>query len=137
MRDRGPRRHKAAEEIRILLEQYIRATPDGFGGTVSFDCTVSDGRGGTLSATVTIVATCRYSGASDGSFVAMVVQDQTARSLAQPTPNQGVKPGEGEVTLSATITIPAEASSVEVYLGLSAPGLIPSTSVVKATFEVR
>jgi hypothetical protein len=87
---------------------------------------------------VTITVTARYtlSSASEGR-ISLVIQDQSNQNIAPlPQPMALVPRGQGTVTLNNTLTIPAGATSVRVFVPLSPQGATQTSTVATATYTV-
>ncbi|HEX9725833.1 MAG TPA: tetratricopeptide repeat protein [Vicinamibacteria bacterium] len=82
---------------------------------------------------VTVRATVRYEPHDRESAVALVVQDDSRRSLLASSISEVAKPGTGELTLTGTFTVPDNANRVDVFLALTDPGR-NSTSTVAAVY---
>ena len=84
-------------DITINSNQTLSYTPHAFTcGLDSFPYSISDGRGGTASATVTVNVTCLNGQASQATFASF------AQSCAVPTNTIVTRVGDGEVRLAGT-----------------------------------
>lgn len=87
---------------------------------------------------VTFTVTARYTlgSASEGRLV-LVIQDQTNQNIAGlPQPDARVPRGQGTVTLSDTLTIPATATSVRVFVPLVPQGATQTSITSSVTYNV-
>lgn len=94
-----------------------------------------------LGQTVTFSGTPGYTLASaDVGTVIMVVQDQDNRPLpvSGPQPTVVVRRGSGDVTLTETVTVPADAVTiVRVFFVLTPAGAASTSATVAVTYPVR
>ena len=87
---------------------------------------------------VTITVTARYtlSSASEGG-INLVIQDQSNQNIAPlPQPEARVSRGQGTVTLNNTLTVPAGATSVRVFVPLYPQGASQTSTVASVTYTV-
>jgi hypothetical protein len=104
---------------------------------------ISPAAGATLTAgervTFTAVVTCTIVG-DDGGLVSMVLQDHRQVSLKgadQPSPVQSLRKGTTTVTLSDTVTVPAGASMVVVWLPMFVDGITTTRLMKRLEYPVR
>lgn len=87
---------------------------------------------------VTFTVTARYTlgSASEGSLI-LVIQDQTNQNIAgSPQPEARVPRGQGTVTLTDTLTIPATATTVRVIVPLLPQGATQTSITSSVTYNV-
>jgi|RhiMethySRZTD1v2_1073278.scaffolds.fasta_scaffold578553_2 hypothetical protein len=86
---------------------------------------------------VTITVTARYTlgSASEGRLV-LVLQDQNNQVIGPPQPEARVLRGQGNVTLSNTLTVPASAAIVRVFVPLTPQGATSTSTVATVTYTV-
>jgi len=87
---------------------------------------------------VTITVTVRYSlGSTSEGRLSLVLQDQNNQIIGPlPQPEARVPRGVGSVTLSNTLTVPATATSVRVFVPLVPQGATNTSVVATATYTV-
>jgi len=87
---------------------------------------------------VTITVTVRYSlGSTSEGRLSLVLQDQNNQIIGPlPQPEARVPRGVGSVTLNNTLTVPATATSVRVFVPLVPQGATNTSVVATATYTV-
>src|SRR5215210_3804759 len=87
---------------------------------------------------VTITVTARYTlGSASEGRVSLVIQDQNNQIIGLlPQPEARVTRGVGSVTLTNTLTVPASATSVRVFVPLHPQGAASTSTVATVTYIV-
>ncbi|HEV8237803.1 MAG TPA: hypothetical protein VGS57_00370 [Thermoanaerobaculia bacterium] len=86
--------------------------------------------------TISVTAGYTLSSASEGRL-ALVLQDQDNHVIGPlPQPEARVVRGQGSVTLSSTLTVPASATMVRVFVPLTPQGATSTSTLATASYTV-
>jgi tetratricopeptide (TPR) repeat protein/transglutaminase-like putative cysteine protease len=86
---------------------------------------------------VTLAVTVRYRVLVDGAVATLVVQDQTGRSVVDPQVRQVLSGRSGDATLTATFTVPANATHIDVFVPVTGDMADSTNVVANARIRVR
>ena len=86
---------------------------------------------------VTVTATVHYQLYEDQGAVALVIQDQSGKSLFDTLIGEVVRSGTGDLTLSGSFTVPVNATRIDVLLPLAGSTRGATITVAAAKYDVR
>jgi hypothetical protein len=86
---------------------------------------------------VTISVTAHYTlGSATEGRLALVIQDQNNQVIGPPQPETRVIRGQGDLTLTNTLTVPASATIVRVFVPLTPQGATSTSIVATVAYTV-